>query len=222
MIDPFEEINFLTRSENRGRLLETLTEGAHTEHELVDRTGISRVTVNRALDAFRERGWAQRVGEEYTTTKVGEMLAVDCVRFRETADLACRLGPVIDLLPLEGWISISRRWRRRRSLIRRTTTYSRRSIGGLHSFGSPDQLRLFTYRSGRMVAELIREEIVAGTLEMEAILAPSELERLQTDRRTCEAKQGLLEAGATYYMAGEEPPKPYSIGMLDDIAAVSG
>lgn len=222
MTSPFEAINFLTRSENRVTLLETLAGGVYTERELIDRTDISRVTVSRALDAFRERGWVRETDGGYTTTRIGEALAADYTRLAETMDVACRLGPVVDLLPIErpdfplqalsdATISDPEEYEVLQT-VDRWITLIRES----------DRLEVLAYRTGRIVAEPIYEEISAGSLEMEAILAPSELERIRADPTTREVKQRIMEAGATYYLAAEEQPKPYSLGTFDDVAALAG
>lgn len=222
MARPFEEINFLTRSENRVTLLETLAGGVHTERELIERTGISKVTVNRALDAFLERGWVREDASGYTATRVGEMVAADYGRLEQSMDVARRLGPVIDLLPVERMDFDLR-------ILADATISDPENYDVLQTVDrwitlirTCDRLDVFAYRSGRIVAEPIYEEISAGSLEMEAILAPSELERIRADPATREIKQEILDAGATYYVAAEEPYKPYSLGMFGDVAAMSG
>lgn len=84
MKTPLDDIDWLTRSANRVRLLELLAERSHTRTELVEILGIlsdrtvdkfakgrcwrqpikasvrrytTRVTVNRLLDDLEERGW---------------------------------------------------------------------------------------------------------------------------------------------------------------------
>jgi len=77
MADPFEEISFLTRSENRVGVLGTLSEGAYTERELVDETGISKVTVGRITEDFLDRGWVRETEEGYEATRFGDLLTED-------------------------------------------------------------------------------------------------------------------------------------------------
>jgi biotin operon repressor len=222
MTSPFEEINFLTRSENRVRLLETLTGGAYSESELIERTGISKVTVRRALDAFRERGWVTESDGGYTATRVGEALAVDYGRLEGTMDVACRLGPVVDLLPVEGMGFDLRSLSEVTISDPETYDVLQTVDRWVTLIREADRLEVFTYRSGRMVAEPVYEEIADGSLEMDAILAPSELERVRADPATREIKREILEAGANYYVAAEEPAKPYSFGMFGDIAVMTG
>lgn len=222
MIQAFDELNFLTRSENRVRILEALVEEAHGERDLVERTDISQVTVSRTLDAFHERGWIRKTDDGFIATPIGKILAEDYAQLAETMDVACRLGPVVHLLPIErmdfdlrtladATISDPKDYDVLQT-VDRWVTLIRES----------DHLEVFAYRSGRMVAEPIYEEISAGSLEMDAILAPSELERVRNDPPTREIKQKIHEAGANYYVAAEEPDKPYSFGMFGDVAAMVG
>lgn len=219
---PFEEINFLTRSENRVCLLDALTEGRYTERELVDREGVSKVTVRRTLDAFSDRGWVEESDGEYTTTRVGEMLAEDYSRLRETTDVACRLGPVVNLLPVERMEFDLR-------VLADATVSDPENHDALRTIDrwvtlvrDADRLSVFTYRTGRMIAEPIYEELREGSLELEAVLPPSELERIRDDPAVGEVKRKLIEAGATYYVAPEDQDRPYSLGTFDDVAAISG
>jgi predicted transcriptional regulator len=101
MVDAFETISFLTRSENRVTVLRTLGGGPYTKRELVAETGVSDVTIKRVLEDFRERGWAIAVEDGYERTRLGDLLAEDYGRLHESMDLACRLGPVRDLFPVE-------------------------------------------------------------------------------------------------------------------------
>ncbi|MBB6644916.1 hypothetical protein H5V44_01130 [Halobellus sp. MBLA0160] len=221
-MDPFGEISFLTRSENRITVLETLAGGRYTEQELTDETGISDVTVKRAIDAFRQRGWIRETETGYTTTPVGELLAADYRRLAGTMDVACHVGPVVDLLPVDEMDFDLRLLSEARisdpddvdvlEIVDRWITLIREA----------DRLEVFAYRTGRIVAEPIYEGIEAGTLELEAVVPPSELEQIRSDPTTREFKQKIIDAGGNYYLAPEDQPKPYSVGMFDDLAAIAG
>jgi len=222
MVSPFEEINFLIRSENRVDLLDSLTEGWYTERELSKREDISKVTIKRGVNAFLDRGWVKESDSEYTTTRVGEMLAEDYNRLSETMDVASHVGPVVDLLPIERMDFDLR-------IFADATISDPENHDVLQTIDrwvtlirSSDRLEVFTYRSGRMIAEPIHEELSDGSLELEAILPPSEVERISNHPTMREVKRKLIEAGATYYAAPEDQYKPYSLGMFDDIAAMSG
>lgn len=222
MTEPFNELNFLTRSENRVTILKALIEESHRQRDLVDQTDISRVTVSRTLDAFHERGWIRKTDDGFTATPIGKIVAEDYAQLAETMDVACRLGPVVDLLPVERMDFDLR-------ILANATISDPEDYDVLQTVDrwvtlirESDRLDVFAYRSGRMVAEPIYEEISAGSLDMDAVLAPSELERVRNDPPTREIKQKIHEAGANYYVAAEDPDKPYSFGMFGDIAAIVG
>jgi len=101
MVDPFGEISFLTRSENRVRVLMALADKPRTERRLVDETGISDVTAGRIIEDFADRGWIREDDGTYRMSTVGELVADDYRRLEDSMDLACRLAPVLEYLPLE-------------------------------------------------------------------------------------------------------------------------
>ena len=57
MTTALDDVDFLTRSEHRVTVLETLADEPHEYTELKDLTGVSRVTLGRLLAQFEEKGW---------------------------------------------------------------------------------------------------------------------------------------------------------------------
>lgn len=222
MVEPFDEISFLTRSRNRVTLLAALTEGTCTTRELAERIGTSDVTVKRAIDGFHRRGWIREADTGYAATPIGELIAEEYARLSETMDVACHVGPVVDLLPVEEMDFDLRRLSEATitdpddsdvlEIVDRWITLIREA----------DRLEVFAYRTGRIVAEPIYEELDAGTLELEAVIPPSELELIRSDPTVREFKRKIIEAGGEYYLAAQDQSKPYSIGMFDDLAGIAG
>ena len=56
MIIPLNDIDWVTRSENRVQALELLAEQSRSRSELLEEIDISRVTFSRQLEALEERG----------------------------------------------------------------------------------------------------------------------------------------------------------------------
>ena len=55
MTTPLDDIDWVTRSENRVQALELLAEQSRSRSELLEEIDASRVTFNRQLEALEER-----------------------------------------------------------------------------------------------------------------------------------------------------------------------
>lgn len=96
-----EKLSLLIKREN---FLTALESGTTQMRDLVDVTGQSRSTVNRAIRELEEAGWARRTGEGYELTPTGQLSlsAYESFRSKLTAvnDAADLLAP-IDEVSLE-------------------------------------------------------------------------------------------------------------------------
>ena len=97
-----DDIAFLTSSPNRVAALEALTAGPHERSDLQDAIDVSRSTVKRTLNGFRERGWVDRDGQEYSITPLGELVAERFTTLLETIDAGAKLREVVQWLPTEA------------------------------------------------------------------------------------------------------------------------
>lgn len=105
-----EPIAYLARSKNRFRVLETLTEAipkpgldppGYEPRELQARTEASEATVNRILNEFQERGWAERDTDgEYTATTLGQSIAIGITPIINSMEAIHHLGEALSILPL--------------------------------------------------------------------------------------------------------------------------
>lgn len=105
-----EPIAYLTRSKNRLRVLETLTESIpkpgldppdYEPRELQHRTEASEATVNRILNEFQERGWAERNTDgEYAATALGQGIAIGIAPVIDSIEAIDHLGEALSILPL--------------------------------------------------------------------------------------------------------------------------
>ncbi|MFC7028713.1 ArsR family transcriptional regulator [Halomicroarcula sp. GCM10025710] len=70
--DTLEEASFLVRSPHRIQILEALREAPQTRGDLVDRTGVSRITLGRSLGTMADRKWLARTDGRYHIRPLGE------------------------------------------------------------------------------------------------------------------------------------------------------
>lgn len=100
--EALEAIAHLARSANRVRILDTLACDAHSRGELAELTPASRTTVDRIVNEFQERGWAERSTEgTYAATTEGEQLMRRFRPFIESVTALQQLGDALDWLPLD-------------------------------------------------------------------------------------------------------------------------
>lgn len=223
MVDAFEAISFLTRSENRVAVLRTLGEGPYTERELVAETGVTDVTVGRVLEDFEDRGWATETGDGYRRTRLGDVLAEDYARLRESMDLVCRLGPVRELLPTEEM------------------PFDLRLLGeGLVSdpetfdaLGAVDRWKQLVRQSDRVVgtagsptaktaiAEPFHDAIVDSGVTFEAVVSTGYYETATADPDRRRLAREVVEAGAGLYLAEGVDDFTTELAAFDDIATMT-
>lgn len=100
--DALSDVAFLSRSENRLRILAVLAEGSATRRELEDETGIARATVGRALADFDDRGWLiESENRRYEVTPTGAHVVSECIPFIEAMEALRRLGERVAWLPTD-------------------------------------------------------------------------------------------------------------------------
>jgi predicted transcriptional regulator len=100
---PLEDIGWLTRSANRVQLLELLADQPYTRPELTEEIGVTRVTVNRMIEAFEERGWIEVPVRDPEITPCGRLVLDHLEPFREAATTARKLRDIQGYLPVEAF-----------------------------------------------------------------------------------------------------------------------
>lgn len=99
--DTVAEVEVLTRSRNRVRILQALA-----EHEQIHRDAlresfdVSRTTLTRNLDALEEQGWLRNSGATYRITPCGELVASEVVNLLETTHVAKQLQDALRYVPV--------------------------------------------------------------------------------------------------------------------------
>jgi hypothetical protein len=226
MVDAFDEVSFLTRSANRVEVLSVLARGTYSERELVAETGISEVTVGRILEDFRERAWVVEAEEEegYRASAVGELLVEDYRRFEESMGLAARLGPVLDILPVETMDFDLRLLAEGR--VSDPDTFD--------PLAAVDRWKQLLWQSDEflgvapaatattVVTEPYHEAVTDGDLDFTAVVSPAYYDAVQEQDRTRRLVREELEAGAEMYLADIEGDFSVSVAAFDDVATITG
>lgn len=96
---PLEGIAFLARSENRVRVLRTISEETRTRQQLREDLPMSRSTFGRVLNEFEEHDLVSRSEHGYSTTPAAEAILEKFVPLLETMEGIQNLGELIEWLP---------------------------------------------------------------------------------------------------------------------------
>lgn len=223
MADAFDEISFLTRSENRVTVLTTLYHEAYGEQGLVDATGISDVTVGRILDDFQARGWVSIEDGVYRTTDIGDLIADDYQRFHETMVIASRLGPAQDLLPFDD-LDFD---------LRHLTNAEILDPEAVSQLRTLDRWRELIREADRVIgvepasnaavvlAEPVHEEVTEHDLDVQAVVANEYVERAKGTPELRTLLREMVEAGAELYIAPDGADITLALATIDDQAAIS-
>lgn len=222
MAAPFENINFLTRSENRVEVLATLAEAARTERELVEATGISDVTAGRILEDFVDRGWAREVDGGYETTSLGEMLSDDYERLEASMHVACRLGPTLEYLPVDAMEFDFRHLTDARLSNPDRHDVLRAVDRWMTLVHDADHVRALSSMSVATVAEALNEAVLEDGMRYEAVYDDAALDGIRSRPDLAGLHREMADAGADLYHADGGMTVPNSVALFDDLVGIAG
>lgn len=228
--DSLAEIAYLTRSENRARLLATLAATAQlSEHspsgysrrELAEVIGASQPTLSRILSEFEERGWAERTTDgEYVSTALGTHLADELESFVSSVDALRDLGEVVAILPTTE-LSIDRRHFGDATIRRLDGPQPiefRRYLADLLQNGSTNFYALSEIPGPATTGSDIHDRIVADRLHYVLINPGHVHEYFKDIPEAIQAAQKQLESGAEYYQYDGE--FPCNLFIFDEITVI--
>lgn len=101
MDSSFELVSFLTRSENRVTVLQSLEEGPASRVELQESTAIPRATLSRILADFRDHELVVRDGHSFELTPLGDHIAEELADLLSSVESMAALQAVSPWLPLD-------------------------------------------------------------------------------------------------------------------------
>lgn len=221
MVRPHEEISYLVRSENRVRVLDSLSEKPKSKREMVKATGVSGVTAGRIIEGFLERGWIRETNDAYATTAVGDLIASDYRRLFESMDVASRLGPVIEHLPLHT-MEFDVRHLTSASIADPETFDPLRAMDRqMQLFRGADHVRGFTHRLPNFLGEVIYREVIENGLEFEGVFEAQLVDRILESATLREKTAEAIRAGARIYRAREGTTIPHHAGIFDNVVAIA-
>jgi predicted transcriptional regulator len=101
MTTPLEDMEFLARSEYRGRILQLLSEESQDRGDLSAATDASQATLGRRLEDLEERQWIRRNDQRYEATPLGRIVAEEFTDFHELLQTEHKLRDIGQWLPID-------------------------------------------------------------------------------------------------------------------------
>ncbi|MFC7212589.1 helix-turn-helix transcriptional regulator [Saliphagus sp. GCM10025334] len=99
-----EDINFLTQSPVRVQILEHLREeGELSKRELTERFDVSRVTIQRNVEALKERDWIDNSHPTYAITPLGELVIDEVAPLTDSMEVERKLRPFLKWIPRDSF-----------------------------------------------------------------------------------------------------------------------
>lgn len=199
--DALEHIAYLSRSENRVRILESLAAEPHTRRELQELTDTSRTTLGRILTELEERGWAERTTDgDYAVTPRGAHVTREFGPLVEAMGVICEFGETVAWLPTDE-LDISLR-HFHDATVRRPEPNAP-TEAGKHLADALDGASTFyalTFIAPPLaVGTAIRDAALDGDLTAEHVFAGSLVDYIRDNPEGPPPWRDYLEAGARIY-----------------------
>lgn len=199
--EALEDIAYLARSENRVRILRTLTQSAYPRHDLEEVTGTSRTTLGRILGEFEGRGWAERtVDGTYTATPRGAHIVAAFDPLHGAMETVHSLGEAVALLPTDE-LSIGLHHFSDATVRRPAPNEPAEAGRGMADLlADASQFRTLTFIAPPVpVGEAMADGVLGGHLAAEHVLAGGLVPYLRDHPRGPPPWRAYLEAGACVY-----------------------
>lgn len=214
MKSPFNQVNFLTRSETRVDLLSYLSDhGSATRDQLNDELDVSRSTLSRTLSAFEDRNLIEYDGT-YTLTPVGNIVAEALLDCLDRVDDATDLAPFLQSFPITEY-DLTTDQLRDAELTRATDIQPHAPIREhAEPIKSADSYYAILPAIIMQGKEEIRDRIISGDLDTEFIV-PSDVAESIADSEMAAAFQEAIDRGTLAVFVADSSP-PFFFSLVDD------
>lgn len=213
-----EDLSYLARSPNRVAVLAALDDGPATRAELLDRLGISRMTLDRTVEAFTERDWVRTAGVRYAATPTGALVAAAYDDLVETLTFAREYGDVLRWLPTDDMsfdlrvladAHVTRADRTDPLAVMRRVTEQTLDAS---------RVRAASHAIDPGFVQQLHDGVRAGRIDAEAVVTADVYETFVTDAEYADLLVGLLDAGAGVYRYDGDIP--HLLSTFDDAVGI--
>lgn len=215
MTDPLEEIEFLARSPNRIRVLETLASGSRTRQELQEAVGASQPTLARILGDFEDRNWVESDGGTYETTHLGSFVASGFGSLLSVMNTESRLRGVARLLPMDRFGFGLERLENAR-IVTPTQADPGKPLNRATELASGAKShRIVSYVLNHEMLETIDERTADGTQSFQGVVTAETLDVLRSEHDSWRRLRSLARSeAASLRLTTREIP--FAVGVADE------
>jgi predicted transcriptional regulator len=197
MDQSLEEIEYLSRSENRVRVLESLTRDALTRRELEDETGASQATLSRILEDFENRQWVRTQGADYEATPLGAWIAGSLGGLQQALDTSAELQAFEPWLPtdVDGF---DVRWLAGADIVTPTATEPNAPMDRVeHALHTGDSVRVLSYAYNKNCLEANVTAVRERGQQYEGVYSDGAIQSLRETPEWRAQLETILDADTT-------------------------
>lgn len=219
MTSPFDDIDFLSRSPSRFRVLKSICEAPRTRHELKQEADASRTTLSRMLADFEDREWITRADGQYRLTPTGEVVVSEVHRLLENLETAKQLNGSLQWLPTDDFdFELHRIQDAEVATVQWNDPASIRELAG-HLEGA-HHVKSVAAAVSREVVDVLRMVTVEQAATYEGILAPEAVDVIQDhpDLRSQLTDMIALDQTTLYEYQGDDSLP--MVMVIDDLASI--
>ena len=212
--EAIDEVNFLTKSRNRARVVRWLSENEYLgRDELKRRSDVSRTTLQRNLKALEEHALVRRQNRRYALTVAGEAVSRELLSLVEVADVAERLGPFWECVPPEEFdLDPSLLADARLTVADRGNPYAPVN-DHVRAMKAAESFRCLLPSVALQPMEIARHCVERGK-DHEVVFGPDAASTVRTDP-AYETPFGVLSSAANCTLLESEKEPPFYLGIAD-------
>lgn len=219
MSTPIEDLDYLSRSPSRIRVLERLHEAPRSRHDLKEAVDASRTTLSRMLADFEDREWITRTDGRYRTTPEGDVVASEVGRLLRNMNVAEQLDGQLRWLPVDEFdFDLHRLQDAEVATLHWNDPASIRQLAG--TLEGADRVKSIAAAVSRDVIDVLQAVTVEQSARYEGILAPAAIDIVRDHPELRRQLEQILASERTtiYEYRGDEPL--WMVMLIDDTASI--
>jgi len=217
MDDALDALRFFTNSVNRVLVFEALSEGVTTGSTLAEKSGASRSTVARILDAGESRGWIASEGSHYELTNAGQIMFDEVRGCLETIEGIQNIGEPINLLPRPARSLDYRSFRDAEIITGSSANPAEPFDNVAERIRDANRVRTLAWTGVPRLTKLIDEQAMTGTLDCEAVMQADFFQTLEGRPEAASHWRAPAERAEVWLYDGNIP---LSLHIIDETVVI--
>lgn len=209
------DVDYLTRSPNRVKVLSRLSESPRGRRELAEEADVTRPTLSRILDELVEREWVVSDGRTYRATPLGRFLVREFERFVERVRPVTLLDDVARWFPREGFEFELARLATAEVVTATPTNAVAPTTHAVRELRRATEVVVLSPAVLPSAIEACRDRTIDGDQRIEAVVTRAVVDALREDPDLSRTLHDMLTAGRTEVFR-YDGPVPYPLLVTDD------